>query len=568
MTKRILAILLIILSVLSFSAAAFAAESNIKCSEISFVDGNGSTVTALSAVPITAKVTVTENSSGKKPVLLVCSYEKDMLNGMWYSVAEALTGELKVTFTPVTISADTVIEATVVDGIKSFAGKSVSAKLLADTTSLKRITVNGKIIESYSDDTDAYMYQVSGTGSIDIAAVPADGGTKIEITDADSIPGIANIKLTSQQGNTRSIDLVLYSDIAQLTAPTKLKYKIGENSYEISGFDANTKEYTVELPENTFYVTVEPEVLSVAEAKVRVQDTNHLAKTYDGISYVPGYDSSISYSYTSALKPRISINNVVPVKNEETLALIDVTYGDTTETYTVKFKAKQPRLKAFNVTGGANDKYKPIFVSGAAVNNDNGTTTGPDRATWSLGNVSENLVGGSMFAMSMGQNTSTGTFVKDNTSGEYFNFTADTPGTVYFLTYVGITNSQWAIKEGTDDTEYTWEQVAPLSGVTANGLLPSGYTDWKSAPKTYNSFGDGVYFSNVCLWSGEDVTVDRYTAGGLDGTVPASGGIASLIYVYKRDFAKDENVSIYHTGNNSTNPMCRYMQAIIVWDID
>ena len=52
------------------------------------------------------------------------------------------------------------------------------------------------------------------------------------------------------------------------------KYKIGNTEYEVEGFDPEVYEYTVNLPDNTFYATLLPE--SMGEITCTLQDINDL----------------------------------------------------------------------------------------------------------------------------------------------------------------------------------------------------------------------------------------------------------------------------------------------------
>ena len=549
MTKRILSLALVVMMVLSISSYAFAADNSLECSNISFVDANGDMVTALSTEPITAKVEITKNTSSEKAVLMVCSYQNDMLNGVWHA-SEDEDGKIEVEFALETTE-NTVVKATVLGSLEKLSNPSVSAEATLDSVELSRIVVNGEIIENYSDDVTAYIKKVEVGSPLNIAAVPVDGGTKVEIEKATTVPGVSTVKLTSAGGSEKNIDIITYSDEAQLTAPTKLSYIVDGDTYEID-VDPNQKEYEVILDDNTFYVTLEAEVLSIADLSVGVKDINHKALTYGGVSYVPG---SLAKAYTDTLVERQAIDNLIPIKNEETHAIVNVEYDGNKVPYTIIFKSKQPRLTAFNVNPEDQYTYKPVFISGAAMNNDNATPAGSDR-NWAIANIPEQFIGGSLFALS-NMGVKANGFLGANTRGEYFNFTADTPGTAYYFSSQPFENTGELAAAG-------WLNVNNVKLLAE--LLPDGYDNWKNASKTYNSFGNGTDGNpkNVIIMYEWGTLADRYSQGGLNGSI-LSGGAHPYIYVYAKTFDIGENVSVPHPGNVANKHMT---DVVVVWDID
>ena len=547
MTKRILSLALAVMMVLSISSFVYAADSSLECSNISFVNANGEVVTALSTEPITAKVEITKNTSSEKAVLMVCSYQNDMLNGVWYA-SEGADGKIEVTFALETTE-NTVVKATVLGSLETLANPSVTAKATLDSLELSRIVINGEIFEDCT--SGKIVKKVEAGSTLNIAAIPVDGGTKVEIEKATTIPGVSTVKLTSAGGSEDKIDIITYSDVAQLTAPTKLSYIVDGASYEID-VDPNQKEYEVILEDNTFYVTLEAEVLSIADLSVGVKDINHKALTYGGVSYVPG---SLAKAYTDTLVERQAIDNVIPIKNEETHAIVNVEYDGVKVPYTIIFKSKQPRLTEFNVNPEDQYTYKPVFISGAAMNNDNATPAGSDR-NWAIANIPEQFIGGSLFALS-NMGVKTNGFLGANTRGEYFNFTADTPGTAYYFSSQPFENTGELLAAG-------WVNVNNVKLLT--DLLPAGYDNWKNAPKTYNDFGIGTDGNpkNVIIMYEWGTLADRYSQSGLNGTI-SSGGPHPYIYVYEKTFEIGENVSVPHPGNIGNKHMT---DMVVVWDID
>lgn len=566
MIKRFTVILLAILLVLSTNVLTYASEKELAYDNIRFVDANGDAVTALSGGAITAKVNITSNQTGTMPSLIVSSFENGLLNGIWYETLETLTGEISLTFTPVTTSAETVIKANVMGNLKKMSKPSIAAKAGVNSTELKRLAINGETVEEYASDVDVYLKLISADDKVEITATPEDAGTKVEITEAQTVPGVSTVKLTSASNEERLINIVTCSDVAQLTIPTKLAYIVGEEEIEIE-LVANQTEYEITLPDNTFYTTVVAEALSVADISVGVKDINHKANTYDGISYVPG---ELAGTFTATYAERPSVNNLIPIKNEETHAIVNVEYDGVKIPYTIKFKAKQPRLTAFNMTGASDDKYKPMFVSGAAVNNDNGTSAGTDRS-WSLGNISEKFVGGSLIALSTKWYNDTATcFLKINTTGEFFNFTADTKGTAYFFARAEMKNTEEFEMAGWEDarnvenvamSDKTNKELLDALGVTSPTDSAQRSAALKALDKTMGFYEDGK--NAIIMYEWADIPA-RYSIEGLSGDTPATGAYP-YVYVYKKAFEKGENVSVPHPGITSGYQM---LDIIIVWDID
>lgn len=550
MFKRILACLLTLSIILSMSTAVFAVDTEITCSSISFTDLSGNPVTEISLAPIIAKTTIVANPTGQKPVLLVCHYDGGMLKEIWHKTADALTGDISLQFTPASAAGE--IKATLLNDLKTLNYSLASAKLAEDNTNLSLVMVNGEVFEEYSDGTNVYAMKVSEDSEIKIDAIPADGGTKVEVENISTLPGVAKIKIESASGIKRTVEFVVYSDEKQLSTPKNLAYKIGETSYDIEGFDAAATEYTVELPDNTFFVQVNPEVLGVTETDVMVLDVDPSKKTYGGVSYVSG---SLASYYSMWFSKRPAVNNIIPIKNEETKAVITTSYGSSSETYTVTFKSRQPRLTEFNISDAAKaDKYYPIFIGGAAAFNDNGSPAGTDRA-WAVVNISDNLIGSSMFAMHLAANRKGGSndWLETNTTGEYFNFTADTSGTLYLLTNDTFTNAEYNIQSGEFARDGQWRLISSY-----NGAVPSGYTNWDLVPRTFANYGDNIYYARKIEYQG----MDKFAADALTSNV-SSFGKEYYYNAYARTFEAGESVSVYHKGTSSP-----IIMGFIKWELE
>lgn len=542
--KKALSFFITLSMLLTFFVNAAADDGIIACSNIKYTDAYGNIVTALSTQPIIAKVKITENTTDKEPALIVCSYESGVLSGIWYSKDLSNTDEISVPFTLTRVTENTVVEATVLESLYTLKSSSTSARLSEDSLELSVLKVGGDILEGYSDGTDSYKKLVSPNSLPKLEVIPKDSGTKVEISNVSSVPGIAGVSLTSPSGNQREIDILLYSDPAQLSKPSGISYKIGNVNYEVENFNPETTQYTVELPNNTFYVTVEPEVLEVTDVSVKVLDVDHSTKKFGVIDYTAG--STLSTAYKTLFNPRPVVNNRIPIKNEETKALIYTGYDDETYTYTITFKSKQPRLTSFNMSADVKekDKYFPIFMGGAAANNDNGSAAGTDRA-WTVTNIPDQLIGSSMFATMLRTNDSGqagNDWYETNTSGEYFNFKADTSGTLYIISSAKFANSEYTIENSAFAADGKWRLLSEVP----SSYIPEGYTSWKDVPRTFGSYGNGVYFARVIQYQGQD----RFENGALIGNIGSLVG-SSYRYTYARSFEAGEEVKVFHPGNSS-----------------
>ena len=531
--KNIIALICII-SMLG-SSAVFAADEV----HITYTNDSGN---------VTATATVT--ADGENRVLVVSSYKNGLLK-------EIKTDRLYVDGTA-TLSAsvrsgvDEVI-ANVIDG---FGGNTASSKAVyaADTVEVRGIKVNGEDLEDLSSDINEYTLQCD-EGEADIEVILADSTTNVEIIGNTS-PGKAEIKLTSSRGRKRNITLNLYDSEEKTYTLSNLTYKIGEEEYEIPGFNPDTISYSVELPDNTMSVRLFPE--SVGQVKTYVTDT--WVSSIDGVELGSIVDvASNAYPYK-----RNSLSNLIPVKNEIATAEIVVSNGEEGRnnketTYTIEFTARQPRLTEFNLTGCAEDRIKPAFVGGSAVNNDNGTMPLSDRG-WAVGNISESLLGGSAF-MFVAENKNSGQWWYDNSSGEYFNFTADTPGRITVLSANTFTNSS----EYTDAGWTGFSKSAPS--------IPDGdAVNYRQVPKDWNNYAEcntedriPEYFMSCVQYNSANATSKRAQDPWINYTTEFDSlSTGSMGHGYTKTFEAGENVSIYHSGRKDGNSIM--MMAVINWD--
>lgn len=547
MLKKIFCTLFIML----FMTATGVFASELEFGNVEYLMPDGSVVSSFpgSETQVTAKITAENKTEEIKDVtLLIMMYKDGVLSAMDYTAQKAEPGIPCEIETSVTISEDatqdnTIIKSYVIDSMTELNPYINSATMLCDSTEVSSVFINNERYKDFSDTSNEFKVVYTSSDIPKISVLPSDGTTKTEVTYPEKIPGIAQINITSQYGAERKIKIILYKDAVDLYALTDLKYYIGDTEYTIPGFDKNETNYEVDLPDNTFYVRMEGETIADS-VTMQAQDVDFSTKTFDGVSYIQG---SNIVSYAGFTTPRPAIDGVVPIKNEETKGLITVSDGENEKIYTITFRSKQPRLTSFEVTGAASDSHKPAFIGGAAVNNDNFTIAGTDRA-WAYANISPNLVGGSMFMIDLAEHRNeTSWFKSTGNKGEYFNFTADTPGTVYFVSVNAASNSEF--------TENGWEPVT-----NKYPTLPSGYTSWKQVNKLWNGYENDRFFMQKYEWSSAAMRAnpeyyDYYTAQ------PTS---ATMGRVMKKTFAAGEQVGVYHYGDSSSH----VMSVIIKWDLE
>ncbi len=475
---------------------------------------------------VTASVEVT--ADGQKRILVLSAYKDGCL--------KKITGDSKIVngtetlTTSIDKSGTDEIIATVID---SFTGKPLTKKAVYGTnsTALEYIKVDGKAI-AYDDATDEYWVQCA-TSNVSIDFSVMDATTKAKLSDYE-VPGNAEISVVSSSGKKRNIVLHLYKSEGQLSKLVGMKYKIADDVYEVPDFNPSTNKYTVEVADNVQGVTLIPNAMGDVTCTI----VNDIVSEINGVSLGNMYNTgAAAFKYEHSAR-----YNYIPIKSEKTTAYVTVQSGDSKTQYQFDFIAKQPRLTSFEYVGAADDSYKPIFVSGSAVNNDGGTIFSMDRR-WTLGNISKALLGGSCFMFPASNKDSQ--WWNSNTSGEYFNFTADTSGKVYVLSANSIENSEY---EG-------WTKG------TNSANPPDGKT-WPSAAKDWNDY-EAEYFG--CLIENQDDF-----ARAIDPGIAENDGNDTMLYPVGlsnyafKTFAAGEKVSIYHTGKTGQNGAKSI--AIVVWD--
>ena len=531
--------------------AAYADEVNVD-GGIKFVSQSGATIRTFPDVTsadytMYASVNVKNNSDSQKDMILFASvYDgNNNLKQVFYTpvvVPESgeVPGKLAVTIPKGTDEDEFICKAYLWNSIAGQRAYRTESVFLDFNTDLYGITIDGVNVDNYNDDTDEYSVMVAKADS-EIKVYPKSGATNIQYSEVN-VPGISKIQVANGT-NKREINIKTYLDDKEQYTLSSLKYKIGNTEYEVEGFDPDVQEYTVNLPENTFYVTLLPEAMG--EITCTLQDINDSPNVINGVSFGKMRTDTTGPAYSYERK---MLDGIVPIKNECTKAFVNVTDGTNTCEYLINFRSVQPRLTEFNVIGGPENAYTPVFTSGAGFNNDNGTICVADRM-WAAANISKKMIGASYF-MSPYNNKGGGQWWNDvGVEGdEYFNFTADTAGTIYLM-------------GSTDPGEYSdWEKVN-------NGIAPKHPVDFTLGDKTWNDYDDTDYFIECIKWNN---SIGRCDECGVGAMTPEQesyvDGAVGYKFVYAKHFEAGEKVSVTHTGLYG-NGAAEIIWAI-VWDID
>ena len=477
---------------------------------------------------VTASVDVT--AQGAERTLVLRSYKNGIMSEI--NADRKTVSGTETLSTTVKSGVDTA-RACVLDA----AGNAISSDAAygADTLSLKYIKVDGQIISDYSDDVNVYDCKASKNSVIEV--VPQDGTTGVAFSDI-KIPGTNTITVTSSRGYKRKIKLVLYEKAEDRAGLISLSYKIGDTVYPVSLIPGET-EYSIELPDNTMSVRLIPSAFGDISIKLYDEVVTSINDVSLGTML---QTASEGYTYG-----RNAVNGFVPIKGEKATANIFVVYNGEETKYTIKFKAKQPRLTEINYVGAEADGNKPMFIGGSAINNDNGTILGMDRR-WSMANASSKLLGASMFMLPM-TNRAAGQWWNDtdDAGGEYFNFKADTSGTVCILTGDTISNEYYA--DG-------WKKAS------GNVTLPDG-KKWITVDKTWNDY-DAEYFASALEYGNNN---ERAIDPGVSETTEDAVTLQynkTMNISAARHFEAGETVSIRHTGSKGVNA-CK-MTVAVIWD--
>ena len=489
---------------------------------------------------------INESGSTKAMIMFASIYDgSNNLKKVIYETISVPEHDEKTIKMPITIPKGTaqndyVCKAYLWDSVTGGTAYRTESVFLDANTNLHGITIDGISVEGYSDSTDFYSVQVAKANS-EIKVYPKSGATNIQYIEMN-VPGTSKIQLANGS-NKREIVIKTYLEDKDNYTLSSLKYKIGNTEYEVEGFDRDVQEYTVNLPDNTFYVTLLPEAMG--EITCTLQDINDSPNIINDVSFGKMRTDTTGPAYAYERK---MIDGIVPIKNERTKAIVNVTDGENKTEYVVNFKSVQPRLTEYNLVGAAGDNYVPVFTSGAGFNNDNGTICAADRI-WAAANVSKKLIGASYF-MSPYNNKGSGQWWNDvGTQGdEYFNFTADTAGTVYMMT-------------GTDPSSYAdWE-------LANGGTAPKHPDGFDLGDKSWNDYTDTDYYMTCVKWNDNAGRCDVCGVGKIDESqISYIDGCVRYRYVYAKHFEAGEKVSVKHTGLYG-NGAAEIIWAI-VWDVD
>ena len=548
MKSKFLAILLLIFTLCI--STAYADEVNVD-SGIKFVSQSGAVVRTFpdvsgAAYTMYASANVkNESTSQKDMILFVSVYDgNNNLEKVLYDTVSAPangedTGRVPVTIPRGTSQNDFVCKAYLWDTAAGKIAYRTESVFLDFNTELYGITIDGVNLEGYSDDTDSYSVKVAKANS-KIKVYPKSGATSIQYSEIN-VPGTSKIQLAAGN-NRREITIKTYLNESDKYTLSSLKYKIGNTEYSVESFDPNIQEYTVNLPDNTFYVTLLPEAMG--EITCTLQDINDSPNVINGVSFGKMRTDTTGPAY---VYEREMIDGIVPIKNECTKAFVNVTDGEKTTEYTINFRAVQPRLTSYNLVA-ADSTYVPVFTSGAGFNNDNGTICAADRI-WAAANISKKLIGASYF-MSPYNNKGSGQWWNDvgAEGDEYFNFTADTAGTIYYMGGAALA------------TYSDWEKVN-------NGIAPEHPEGFTLGDKTWNDYDDTEYFMSCVKWNSDIGRCDECGVGTMtEAQTSYIDGTVAYKHVFAKHFEAGEQVSIKHTGLYG-NSAAENIWAI-VWDVD
>ena len=491
---------------------------------------------------VTASVSVEADNEVR--TLMLCSYTEGYLTDM-VTCTETVTGSAELN-AEISNKCDR-ITASVLDG----EGRLIMSPAVygADTTDLMYIKVNGEKLEGFNNETDGYDIQAS---SLSVEAMPADGTTRIE-TEYLTGPTQAVLTVTSSRGRKRTITISAYKNEREKTELFSLDCLYGDECLTLDAATLSAREFDVELPENVMSIKLVPR--AIGDVEIFAQDT--MVTEIDGVNL--GMYRDVAYNCFEY--NRIAVDNIIPIKNEIGKAIIKVSGAGVINEYSITFTARQPRLLELNYTGAANDSARPTFVGGSAVNNDNGTLSCMDKG-WAVVYASKELVGGSCI-MSYGET------YKDNSlwwmsgekKGEYFNFKAEKPCTVYVMSGNKLDNnvSEW--------TDAGWTRANNGSVPSRDGEYGDNSGPAKRGDKTWNNYDEPKYYAGIIQYNSASSKEIRCIDPGTSATQSLNDMVyRAFSYGYKKSFDAEETISIHHTGRTDTLGCLLFI--VIKWDDD
>jgi len=461
MVKRFMAIILMLCIVLPTYTVS--ATEPTKVGNVIFQKADGSSFTKL---PRGEKIKAIANIGSHAESTLVVAIYDGYLKDIKYKNAES--GKQTITIDNILVpDSDTAdVRAYIINSMLEPEPKANPASVLANSTSIDAIIVDGIRIEGVNDENDLYKCIAKPNPKIEV--IPTDNTTKIDVTPVpDKLPGYVTIKATSQNGDARFISLALMEDEAAWNTVRSIEYYVGETKYEVENFDPAVLEYDITLPDNTLYAGVGYTTFGDASHKLTYKNKDISNVEINGVKYAQGsfHPSSGPMSvYTSP--GNVADGLKVPIKNEETTALITLAAGEgesaTEKVYTLNFKSKQPRLTSFNAVG--EESWGPYYIGGAGVNLDDRTFATADR-TYIFDYFDQYFVGCSIIPLASRCTKNDTSYINTHSTGEYLNFTADTAGTVY-VSANSDTNKQEYLDNGYIDL--TIDENKPVTNMGLN----------------------------------------------------------------------------------------------------
>ena len=314
---------------------------------------------------------------------------------------------------------------------------------------LKTLKVNNQYVIGFTKSILTYEVVLPyGTSEVPVVTATADdSNATVEITQAQSVTGTAEIKVTAEDETTENVYSIKFK-----VAPSNIAYlsSISVNGTPVSGFNKNTYNYNVELPNGTTQAPVvtvtteDPEAtfditqaispngnakiivtakdgetkkvyhinFSVQAANVNLQSININGEPLEGFNKnILNYNVVLPYGTTeapevTAIAEDESVTvDITQAEDPDAQATIVVTSqdGETTKTYTIQFSVEAPSTNAYlssiSLDGTPIDNFdKEVFEYNIEL--PQGTTELPevtataedDNATININDEQENVI--------------------------------------------------------------------------------------------------------------------------------------------------------------------------------
>lgn len=531
MLKRLVIVAVFILCIISASVVS---AQGLEYSAIEFLSSTGTKLTQIPTVgeTVTARATIKNSGSTQNASLIIGEFENGVLKTA-SADSKLIQGGTEMTLL-CSLTVKSSLSKITATGFTSFMVYTPvinTAHLLSEETGLESITVDGVPIEDYSDGVNDYT--ILSEKYVKLDAVAKDGSSSVSISDY-TVPGNAVITVKPQIGEERIINILILENEDDSHMLQGIKYMIGDKEYEVANFSKKQTSYKVNLPENTYLLTLRPETIVDSSLVTCLVTDQYVASNTFGPNLIK-YGEFSDTPTTSFKTARQSVDGVIPVKFGKVSTTITVKSGTGTTSYIVDFESTQPTLTELNYKGAAADARKPCFVSGGGLLNDNASIAMSDRR-WSFANISKKLIGASYFTAPV-DNKGSGYWWNDNTTGEYYNFTADTSGTAYLLSVKSVTNSEYEA-DG-------WTRVSS----NIEPAMPAGISQWHFAAKNWNDYNESIYAANITQWANDTYRVNpEYLYATNSDAITGANKSYTEFYLMVKHFKAGENVKIYHTG--------------------